>query len=254
LKFEEAFEETEKAARVAELAARRLVAAARALAKAASDGDIRRIRRGSERLSQEAESARQEAADASLAWSLDPETEEQYLQAEYTEELLRAGDASGFKMLQHDGAIIAYPVVVRVIAGQRAVRLNEKKVTALRPSRVIDRVKAIQGRSLRGSPQALLETLFSAYKLIAQGDREGAVVSLEEIFRVLTLLPGADYTKEDFARDLLTLVRSGVAASRSGARMSLLPPARHSRHTFVCPTPEGEIVRFFGVMFNEETQ
>jgi hypothetical protein len=252
--LEEEFDRTERVAHAAVRAASRLAAAARALAKAAAEGDIGRIRRGRDRLSQEAESALQEAANASAAWSLDPETEEQYLRAEYTEELLRSADASGLKMHRHDGAIIAYPVIIRVLAGQRAVTLNRRRVTALRPSRVVNRLRAIQGRSLPGSTQAFLETLFSAYKLIAQGERAGAAISLEEIFRVLTLLPGADYSREDFARDLLALDRSAVTATRSGARISLLPPAREFRHTFACATPEGEIVRFFAIRFSEEGQ
>jgi hypothetical protein len=154
--LEDEFDRTEKVANAAVRAAGKLAAAARALAKAAAEGDIARIRKGSERLSQEAETARQEAANASLAWTLEPETEEQYLRADYTEELLRTADASGFKMQRHDGAIIAYPVIVRILVGPRAVRFNQKKITALRPSRVIARLKAIQGRSLRGSPQAFL--------------------------------------------------------------------------------------------------
>ena len=254
LNLEEEFDRTEKVAHAAVRAAGRLAAAARALARAAAEGDIARIRRGSERLSQEAESARHEAANASAAWALDPETEEQYLSAEYTEELLHTADASGFKLQLHDRAIIAYPVIMRVLAGQRALTLNRKRVTALRPSRVVARLKAIQGRSLRASPQAFLETLFSAYKLIAQGERARTAVSLEEIFHVLTLSPGADYSKEDFARDLLVLDRSGVNTTRRGAPISLLPPTRESRHTFVCATPEGEIVRFYGIRFDEEAQ
>jgi hypothetical protein len=254
LTLEQEFDRTEQLAHAAIRAAGRLAAAARALAKAAAEGDIARIRRGVERVSQEAESARHEAANASAAWSLDPEAEEQYLRAEYTEELLHTADASGFKLQLHDRAIIAYPVIIRVLASQRAVTLNRRRVTGIRPSRVVARLKAIQSRSLRGSPQTFLEILFSAYKLIAQGERSGAAISLEEIFRVLTLLPGTDYSKEDFARDLLTLDRSGVTATRSGARISLLPPTRESRYTFVCATPEGEIVRFYGITFSEEAQ
>ena len=254
MNLEEEFDRTEKLAHAAIRATGRLAAAARALAKAAAEGDIARIRRGGERLSQEAEGARQEAVNASAAWSLDPETEEQYLRAEFAEELLRTADASGFKMQRHDGAIVAYPVILRVLAGQRSVTLNRKRMTSLRPSRLVARLKAIQSRSLHGSPQAFLETLFSAYTLIAQGERAGSAVSLDEVFQVLTLSPGADYSKEDFARDLLTLDRSGITTTRRGAPISLLPPTRESRHTFVCATPEGEIVRFYGIRFGEEAQ
>jgi len=256
LKFEEAFEQAEKAARVAELSARRLVTAARALAKAASDGDIGRIRRASEKLSQEADTARQEAASACTAWPLDSQAEEQYLREEYSQELLLSAQESGLKMQPHDGALVAYPVVFRVAPSQRAVILNRKRISILRPSRLIARIKAIQNRRSAGNPQAFLEALFLAYKLLAQGERADAAVSLEEIFRILTLLPGSDYNKEDFARDLLSLDRSGTGMTRSGARVSL--PAstgtRDSRRTFICATPEGEIVTFYGVRFSEDSK
>jgi hypothetical protein len=254
LNFEEAFDQAEKAAQAAQRAAQRLASAAKALAKAAAEGDIGRIRRAGDKLSEEAETARHEAANASAAWSLDSETEEQYLRAEYVEELLHSADANGLKMQRHNGAIIAYPLIIRVLPGQRAVVLNRRRVSGLRPSKLVARLKASQNRASRGSPQAFLETLFSAHKLVAQGERAGAAVSLEEIFRVLTLSPGSDYSKEDFARDLLSLDRSGITTTRSGARVSL--PAstgtKDSRHTFVCATADGEIVTFYGIKFSED--
>jgi hypothetical protein len=256
LKFEEAFEQAEKAARVAELAARRLVTAARALAKAASDGDIGRIRKAGEKLSQEADTARQDVANACTAWPLDSQAEEQYLREEFSQELLLSAQENGLKMQSHDGALMAYPVVVRVAPGQRAVVLNRKRVSILRPSRLIARIKAIQNHRLAGNPQAFLEALFFVYKLLAQGERRGTAVSLMEIFRILTLLPGTEYTKEDFARDLLSLDRSGTIATRQGARVSF--PAstgtRDSRNTFMCVTPDGETVPFYAIKFTEDSQ
>jgi hypothetical protein len=252
--FEEAFAQAEKAALAAVRAASRLSAAARALAKAASEGDIGRLRRAGERLSEEAEAARQEAANACAAWTLDPETEERYLREEYAEELFQSADASGLKMQRHNSAIISYPLIIRILPSQRAVTLNRRKVSGLRPSKLVARLKTSQNRASRGNPQTFLETLFSAYKLVAQGERLGAVVSLEEIFRVLILSPGSDYSKEDFARDLLSLDRSGTIVTRSGAQVSL--PAstgtRDSRHTFVCATADGEIVTFYGIKFSED--
>jgi hypothetical protein len=250
--FEEAFAQAERAAQAATLAASRLVTAARALARAAAEGDIGRLRRAGERLSEEAEAARGEAANACAAWMLDPESEERYLREEYTEELIRSADANGLKMQRHGSSIISYPLIIRILPSQRAVALNRRKVSGLRPSKLAARVKASQNRASRGNPQTFLQTLFAAYKLVAQGERAGAAVSLEEIFRILTLSPGSDYSREDFARDLLTLDRSGITATRSGARVSL-PAARDARNTFVCATPDGEVVRFYGIKFSEES-
>jgi hypothetical protein len=256
LNFEEAFDNAEKVARAAENAARRLAGAARALAKAATEGDIGRIRRASERLAQEADIARQASGNACAAWALTPEAEEQYLRDQYAEELLRIAEANGLKMQRHNGSMGVYPFVIHVLPSQRVVTLNRKKISGLRPTSFVARLKAIQNRRPRGNPQAFLETLFSAYRLIAAGERAGTAVSLTEIFKVLTLLPGADYSKEDFARDLLSLDRSETSVTRSGARVSF--PAstgtRDARNTFTCVTPEGETVPFYAIKFTQDNQ
>jgi hypothetical protein len=256
LNFEEAFDQAEKAAQAAARAAGRLAAAARALARAAAEGDIGRLRRAGDRLNEEADTTRQEAVNACTAWRFNPEAEERYLLEEYAEELLRTADANGLKMQRHDDAIMVYPLIIRVLPGQRVITLNRNKVSALRPSKLVARLKAIQNRKLRGNPQVFLEALFSAYKLIAEGERAGVAVALTEIFRILTLLPGADYSKEEFARDLLNLDRTGTTTTRSGARVAF--PAstgtRDARNTFVCVAPEGEMIPFFAVKFTEDTQ
>jgi hypothetical protein len=254
--FEEAFAQAERAAQAATDAATRLVRAAKALAKAAAEGDIGRFRKASERLSEEAYAARNEAANACAAWALDPETEERYLHEEYAEELLRTAQANGLKMLRQDNTIISYPLIIRILPNQRAVALNRRKVSALRPSRLVAKLQAIQNSRSRANPQTFLEAVFAAYRLIAQGDRGGLAVSLAEIFRILTLLPGADYSKEDFARDLMSLDRSGTIVTKSGARVSF--PAstgtRDARNTFICVAPNGEMIPFYAIKFAEEMQ
>ncbi len=256
MNFEDAFDEVERGAQAAARAAARLAAAARALARAAADGDIGRIRKVGEKLSEEADIARQEASKAHSAWRLSPEAEEQYLREGYAEELLHSADAAGLRIQRQNGAMVTYPLVVRVLPGQRAVTLNRKKVFGLRPSRLVTRLKSIQNRRLRGNPQPFLEALFSAYKLTAGADRAGTAVSLAEIFSVLTLLPGADYSREDFARDLLSLDRTGTTVTKSGARVSF--PAstgtRDARNTFVCVAPEGEMVPFYAIKFTQDAQ
>jgi hypothetical protein len=254
LNFEEAFDEVETAAQAAARAAGRLAAAARALARAAAEGDIGHIRKAGEKLSEEAATARQEASNACAAWPLSAEAEEAYLEEQYAEELFRSSESSGLKIQRHGGTLAAYPMVIRVLPRERAVTLNRKKVSGLRPSRLVARLKAAQNRKTRGNPEAFLEALFSAYELTAQGELAGAAVPLAKIFKILTLLPGADYSKEDFARDLLNLDRNGINVTKSGARVSL--PASSgttdTRDTFQCVTPEGEVVPFYAVKFTQD--
>ena len=256
MNFEDAFDEVEKAAQAALRAGGRLAAAAKALAKAAREGDIRGIQKAREGLSSETDTARQEAANACVAWPFSSEAEEQYLREGYAEELLRSAETGGLKMQRHNGTLVAYPLVIRVLPSNRVIALNRKRVSGLRPSRLVERLKAIQNGKSRGNSQAFLEALFSAYKLTAKGERAGTAMSLKEIFGILTLLPGTDYSREDFARDLFTLVRSGISVTQSGARVSL--PAstgtRDRRDTFVCVSPDGEIVPFYAIKFTQDAQ
>jgi hypothetical protein len=256
LNFEDAFAEVERAAQAAVRASGRLAAAAKALAKAAREGDIRGIQKATEELSSETDTTRQEAANACTAWPFNSESEEQYLREGYAEELLGQADTSGLKMQRHNGTMVAYPLVIRVLPRDRAVTLNRKRVSGLRPSKLVAKLKAVQNRKPRGNPQAFLEALFFAYRLTAEGERAGTAVPLAEIFRILTLLPGADYSKEDFARDLLSLDHSGITVTKSGARVSL--PAstgtRDSRDTFMCVTPDGQLIPFYAIKFTQDMQ
>src|SRR5262249_55202385 len=146
-------------------------------------------------------------------------------------------------------------VIIRILPHQRAVTANRKKISALRPSHLISRLKAIQNRRSTGNPQAFIEELFTAYKLLEQGEREGTTIPLAEILRIFTMLPGSDYSQQDFERDLLSLERSGTSFTKSGARVSFPASSgtRDAHRTFLSMTAEGETVPFYAIKFTQET-
>jgi hypothetical protein len=254
--FEQGFAEVERSANAVLKAASLLSAAVKALAKAAQEGDLGKIAKQTQRMDDAAALVRQEVANAREAWPFNSETEQQFLLQNYTAELLAAARASGLRIEQRDNTLAAYPSIVRVLAAERAIRINKSKITALRPSRLIERLKAAQNQKPKATVQPFLESLFSAYRLISK-DHAGATVPLAQIYRVLTMLPGAssDYTRDDFSRDLLTLDRSGIDQTRSGALVSL--PAstgtKNSRDVFACAAPNGEVVTYYGIAFAEAT-
>jgi hypothetical protein len=253
--FEQGFAEVERAAAAAEKTAKSLAAAAKALVRAAQEGDLGAISRSAQKVEDAVQLAAQEAAKARSSWPFSPEGEEVFLREEYTGELLAAADTAGLKMQPRDGLLLSYPFIIRILPTERAVRINKKRFPGLRPSRLVEKLKADQNRKSRPVVQPFLEALFTAYQLMCDGDGSGASVPLARIYRAFTMLPGSayDYSKDDFARDLFSLDRSGNVDTRSGARLSL-PASTGTRtpaNTFVCVAPDGEVVTYYAIRFSQ---
>jgi len=252
--FETGFADTERAAMATTKVVAVLAAAARQFQKAALEGDVTRIRKASERLQTALESTRQEVGNARSAWPFSPEEEERYLKESFAAELIEAVSKDGLQIQQRDEGLVIFPSVVRILAADRAVRINRSKVTGIRPSRLARVLKAIQLRKPKASAENFLEVLHRTYRILA-GAEYGTTVALAKIYDTLTLLPGstATYDQTDFVRDLFLLDRSGVAKTRSGAPYSL--PAstgtKAAKGTFSFIAPDGETVTYYGIRFSE---
>jgi hypothetical protein len=252
--FEQGFAEVEKAAGAAEKAAKSLAAAAKAMVRAAQEGNIGAISRNAQKLNEAASTAARESANAGAAWPFNAQSEEAYLQDRYARELLAIADSIGLKMQPRDGLLLSYPFIIRVLPAERAVRINKTRFPGLRPSRLAAKLKADQERTSRVAVAPFLEALYAAYQLVAV-KHQGGSVPLARIYRAMTILPGAgaEYTKDDFARDLFALDRSGVTQTRSGAGLSL-PASTGTKapaSTFVCVAPDGEVVTYYAISFTQ---
>ncbi|MGO9059750.1 MAG: hypothetical protein ACLQU2_20575 [Candidatus Binataceae bacterium] len=252
--FEQGFAEVETAAAAAERAAKSLAAAAKAMVRAAQEGDLGAIGRNAQKVQDAAQAAAREAANANSAWPFSPEGEEIFLREEYARELLAAAEAAGLKMQPRDGLLLCYPFIIRILPTERSVRINKTRFSGLRPSRLVTKLMADQGRKTRAAMQPFLEALYSAYQLVCNGDGQGGSVPLVRIYRAFTMLPGSayDYSRDDFARDLFSLDRSGITETRSGARLSL-PASTGTKapaNTFVCVAPDGEVVTYYAIRFS----
>ena len=252
--FESGFADTERAATAATKAVGTLAAVARQFHKAAVEGDILKMRKASERLSTVLESTRQEVGNARSAWPFSLEDEEKYLKESFVAEVIEAAKKEGLQVQQRDEGLVVFPSILRVLPGDRAARINRKKVQGIRPSRLAGVLKAIQSRKPKASTENFLEVLHRAYRLLV-GAEYGKTVALSGIYDTLTLLPGstAAYDQTDFVRDLFLLDRSGISKTRSGAAYSL--PAstgtKTARGTYSFIAPDGETVTYYGIRFSE---
>lgn len=254
--FERGFADAERAATSVTEASKAVDRAAKQMLKAAKEGDIAKLRKASEGLASALEVARQDVANARNAWPFSPDEETYYLRDGYEAELLEEAKAKGLQIHRQDERLVAFPSVIQIIPGDRAVNIDRKKISTMRPSWLVSFLKANQTKKARFASNRFLEALYSAYKLHIGGrDGMGKVVSLSGIYETFTLLPGAnsDYGRSDFGRDLFLLDRSGLRETRSGASFSL--PAstgtRGGKGLFSFVAPDGERVSYYGIRFIE---
>lgn len=117
----------------------------------------------------------------------------------------------------------SYPSVVRVVPADTAVEIDKRRERRLRPSVLVARLAKAQQQPARGRSAPFLEALAAGYDLVVvrEGREPGAVVRLDAIWGVLTLLPGsrADYGRPEFTRDLYRLDQSRTLRTNSGRQL-----------------------------------
>jgi len=255
--FERACAEVERASSTAVKSAATVGRLARQLVKAAQEGDISKLHKAAERLQESQSAMRQDAANASAAWPYTAEQEEELLRSDYESELIDEARGAGLTIRRQDERLVAYPSLIRVLPQHRALEVDRKRITALRPSRVVAALKQNQDRKPSTTPEQFLEILYAAYRLLTK-QALGETVVLARLYEALTLLPSVrkDYAKSDFARDVFALDRSSVATTKSGARLSLPASTGTKSATghFTFISPEGEPVTYYGIRFAEVMQ
>ncbi len=237
---------------------KRAAKAERSLNKAAADGDLLRIRRLAEELAQHAPALADATRNAASTWSWTPEKEIAYLETGYSHELIATGAATGLRIDTIDGRLSAFPALVKILPAQRTVRIDTAKVTTLRPAKVVSRLKALQQAKPRLNPERFIEVIFDAYTRIVAADNMSAGAGLQKIYDVLTLHPDMrrQYDKNEFARDVHLLDRSGVRRTKSGheIRFPAATGTKSQSGTFTIIDAAGHAHTYYAVRFQESAQ
>ena len=222
------------------------------LKTAAQAGDLREIAKSVGDAKDLATAAQDQCA--ALSFEFD---DTGYFPDAFLAEVVTAAEAKGLKVFAQDGKLYAYPLLVRVKAAERAVQIGKKTERGIRPSALAARLYQLHSKPARFKPADFLGLLYRAYKHCA-AKNESPVLTLAEIYDVLTLMPGAakEYTRDDFARDLYLLDRSGVTTIGVNTmsdgiefRFSASTGTRSASATLVCIAEDGSEKRYYGINF-----
>ena len=261
--FEQAFGDVERASGSALKSAAGLTRLVKRIQKAAREGNIAHLKRAQSELDTALDGLRQAVANARSSWPYLEDDEERYLKDHYATEFRITAEEMGLDIRERDGKLISSPSIVRILPGERAVKIDGKKVPAIRPSHLARLLLENQGKRSRYSSDRFLESLHTAYSEIMRDESshrlmpgDGPVVPLARIYRLFTVRPGAgrEYDRTDFARDLYVLDSSGPKRTRKGAAVSF-PSSTGTRQSgsglFTFVAPDGQEIRYYGIKFTE---
>lgn len=196
---------------------------AKKLQAAAAHGQMRDLRNGIDTSTKLADQAADAVRDLRSAWTFDEATH--FASGGFTKEVLALGEQEGLRAVESDERILSFPVIVQISPTDATVVIDKVRERRVRPSLVVRRLKTLQVAPPRFKPEPFLETLAAAYDLTvaARAQRAGTIQKVVDLYAVLTLMPGAgrEYSKQEFARDLYLLDKSGVVTTKDGRTMSL---------------------------------
>jgi len=205
----------------AETRAKAVLSGVKSLRKLAASGTLAGLARRLEQLPASAEPLAEALRTASTSFAYDAEAE--FAGGTYLRELMAAAAAKNLVLVERDGRITAFPLLLKLEPATPAVRVGRKLERAIRPAVLAGLLKKAQESSAFNA-EAFLETLYKAATHLAGGERgPGKVIALLDIYELLTLRPGAalDYTREAFAVDVLRLDRAPDTRTKRGHRFSM---------------------------------
>ena len=168
--FDDALTQAEEVASVAIRAATAVTSRTRKLKKSAGDGNVADLRKVASEIApaqeklQECLAALMEAVDAAVGWPSGEEGEQSFKER-YSAELCAAAKARDLAMSERDGLLTTFPSIVSVTDDQ-AVLIDRKRVPAIRPARVVDKLVVNRRKADSYSPDQFLASLYRVYEYL----------------------------------------------------------------------------------------
>jgi hypothetical protein len=257
--LEQALSRTEADAAATLKATDALTKALRRFRTASRVGNLRELHSSIEAAERAMDGLRQQFANAKEGWNFD---EERYFASGlYAKEVIATGQQMGVRISEHDERLYCYPALIQISARDKAVLIDKKRESRIRPSVLVARLRELQLKPSRFKPESFLEILFKPYtKAVAMRRKDmlqmAPVVPLLDIYELLTMLPGqtGEYPRQEFVRDIYLLHRSGVDTTKTGAKVSF-PIARGVQgRTLTVIDEKGEEKRYYGISFTQTSK
>ncbi len=239
---------------------------AKALQRASLTGDLPQLRSLRSELRAMLHEISGNADGIIEAWPwTDSQSEEQWMEREYGAELRAAANAAGLSMLPYGKGWSVFPVIVTPEPKSRTIRVNKKRVKAIRPSHVIGEIRRARGAKPRQRPEQFLEILFAGYRATAGAQaleagaiRPGSSVRLVDVYASLNLRPTAraEYPLEEFVRDVYMLDIAGLRTTEGGSTMHLSAATSTKTGTGVLTVVDdaGRTYHYFAIAFREGSE
>ncbi len=227
-------------------AARKGAAAVMTVGKMVEGGDIRSISSKLDEAERELFSALEGMRRFKEIWEQHG-FEEYFASEEYVEELSRHLDEANVDYHRMDDVIYVYPVLLRFDPANRSVRLDKKSEVRVRPQYLARVLRDIQNKPNRFPAGQFLRALFKVYKSLASRNLKkseqwaGKSILLRDIYEMLSAMPGANYTEQEFARDIYLLDASDLTLEVQGymANLEASSGTRDDKKTLSIVTRDG---------------
>lgn len=261
--IEATLDDMRAAARRVSKLAKELDATSRALEHAAAKGELNRLKAAMERAAALHRQTEDEVVRLTNSWPMDDSAVDQVLDRNLMAEVADLLKQQGIELHRYGSGWSVSPLLLRVDAKSRAIKIDRTRLATLRPSLIAAAVAAARQRP-SSRPDQFIETLYTAYRsavgsisLTEQPTRLGSSIPLSEVYKSLTLLPESrrEYPIESFTRDLYVLDRSGVATTKGGLRMffSSSTSSKGGGGVLTVLDDTGAPQNYFAVAFREAT-
>ena len=219
-------------------------------------GQVGGIERSLAAVSQRLDEAKAAAGALNGGWDFD--TSSYLADGRFAADLKQAAAEKGLTLFESDDRIYCFPLLLRVDAGELAVKIGRKLERRIRPTELVGLLARAQKRPQRFREAQFLEMLYRAWRRLVgaawRGTGSGPVAGLADLHEILTLLPGTDYPIEEFARDLLLLDRKPDLRTRDGCSFEF-PASTLSRGRMkrvVAYDEQGQERTYLGIRFVKE--
>lgn len=258
-RLETALQRTETDADASLKAAAAVTKALKHFRSVVHDGNLREVKAALAALDQTTATLQQQVAATRQGWDFDEAS--YFASGAYTRELLETAARLDVAIFEQDERLYCYPSLVRVLPAERTLLIDRARERRLRPSLVVEHLRALHERPPRFRPGDFLTTLFNAYRVLVERHgsdalERGPVEQLGQVYELLTLLPGQsrEYSRQEFARDIYLLDRSGITKTRDGFVVSF--PAstgtKSARGVITAITEAGQERRYWGIAFTRD--